>query len=90
MQSVSESYELRHSMPNDTSLPSSRNQYEDDSYAESSTLLDNEPSEELLSSEWRRRQADTLITATFRCAKCSNSNTNPFGLLQVAVICCDG
>ena len=51
MQSVSESYELRRSMPNDTSLPSSRNQYEDDSYAESSTLLDNEPPEELPSSE---------------------------------------
>lgn len=55
MQSAPETYELREDMPEydaSRSLPASRtNQYEDDSFTESNTLLDNETIEELPSSE---------------------------------------
>lgn len=51
MQSAPESYELRDDMPEyDTSRPTSHNQYEDDGYAESSTLLDTETSAQELPS----------------------------------------
>ncbi|KAK7682670.1 hypothetical protein QCA50_014053 [Cerrena zonata] len=54
MQSAPESYELRDDMPEyDTSRPTSHNQYEDDGYAESSTLLDTETSAQELPSHSR-------------------------------------